>query len=381
MRACFEGKREISLQITVGTVVIASLAAFADAQSITEFAIPPSMSNPPITNPFGIAAGPDGNVWFTENYAKNIGRITPAGTITEFPAGAPQLGITPGPDGALWFTGGATGIGRITTAGAVTGFTGAGQFITNGPDGALWLTTNRGVRRVLPSSPNTFVEYPTVLPVSTCAGVTSGPDGNIWFTETDHNHLSVRVARIDLTKLNGCDSNPALCITEFVVPGGIDVGYTGIVSGPDGAVWFTDKGKVGRITTAGVVTQFPAANATPQGGITKGPDGVLWYAGTNKIGRITTAGVVTEIVIPSLANSPYQELRQITAGPDGNIWFVEISAQKIGRVNLGGAVPTPTPTLSVTPTRTPTGTSSGQARGHVTPIRPPTPKSNIEGRN
>jgi virginiamycin B lyase len=219
-----------------------------------------------------------------------------------------------------------------------------------------------------------------VLPVTTCAGVTPGPDGNIWFTETDHNSKSVRVARIDLTKLNACDSNPALCITEFVVPGGIDVGYTGIVSGPDGAVWFTDNGKVGRITTAGVLTQFNAATATPQGGITRGPDGALWYAGNNnKIGRITTAGVLSEIQVPTSGFSP----RQITAGPDGNIWFTEITAQKIGRVNLGGAVPTPTPTptLAVSPTRTPTGTSSGPARGHVTPIRPPTPKSNIEGRS
>jgi virginiamycin B lyase len=221
--------------------------------------------------------------------------------------------------------------------------------------------------------------------VTTCAGVTSGPDGNIWFTETDHNHSSVRIGRIDLTKLNGCDSNPSLCITEFVVPGGIDVGYTGIVSGADGAIWFTDNGKVGRITTAGVVTSFTAANATPGGGITRGPDGALWYAGTNKIGRITTSGLVTEIVIPSLANSPYKELRQIAAGPDGNVWFTEISAQKIGRVNLtggggGSPTPTPTPTLSVTPTRTPTGTLSGSARGHVTPIPFVTPRSNTNGR-
>src|SRR5262249_53928627 len=248
--------------------------------------------------------------------------------------------------------------------------------ITAGPDGALWLTTNHGVRRVLLSNPNAFVEYPSVLPVSTCAAIAPGPDGNIWFTESDHNHSSIRIARIDLTKLNGCDSNPALCIAEFVVPGGIDVGYSGIASGPDGALWFTDNGKVGRITTAGVITQFSAASATPQGGITLGPDGALWYAGNNnKIGRITTAGALTEIQVPTSGFSP----RQIAAGPDGNIWFTEISAQKIGRVNLGGAVPTPTPTpkLSVTPTP---GTGAGSARGHVTPLHFVTPKPNVNGR-
>ena len=66
--------------------------------------------------PFGITAGPDGNLWFTEcisnagscSYSK-IGRITPNGQITEFPLPTPTKynephGITAGPDGNLWFT-------------------------------------------------------------------------------------------------------------------------------------------------------------------------------------------------------------------------------------------------------------------------------------
>src|SRR3954471_19246906 len=34
--------------------------------------------------PLGITAGPDANLWFTERVGNKIGRITPAGTITEF---------------------------------------------------------------------------------------------------------------------------------------------------------------------------------------------------------------------------------------------------------------------------------------------------------
>ena len=52
-------------------------------------------------------AGPDGNLWFTEDAGNNIGRITPAGEITEFPLPTPgsgPAGITVGPDGNLWFT-------------------------------------------------------------------------------------------------------------------------------------------------------------------------------------------------------------------------------------------------------------------------------------
>src|SRR5215467_11039189 len=45
---------------------------------ITEFSIPTAKSIP-----FGITVGPDGNLWFTESNANRIGRISPAGTITE----------------------------------------------------------------------------------------------------------------------------------------------------------------------------------------------------------------------------------------------------------------------------------------------------------
>ena len=52
-------------------------------------------------------AGPDGNLWFTESDRGTIGRITPSGTITEFPLEEQEsgpYGITVGADGNLWFT-------------------------------------------------------------------------------------------------------------------------------------------------------------------------------------------------------------------------------------------------------------------------------------
>ncbi len=81
----------------------------APAGSITEFPLPTADSQPD-----GITAGPDRNLWFTEYSGNQIGRITPAGSITEFPlptncsplssAGCAPSGIAAGPDGTLWFT-------------------------------------------------------------------------------------------------------------------------------------------------------------------------------------------------------------------------------------------------------------------------------------
>jgi streptogramin lyase len=71
------------------------------------------------SGPNRIAAGPDGNLWFTQNIG-GIGRITPSGDITEFTIPSPNsgpVGIAAGPDDNLWFTQN-TNPGRIAKIGA-----------------------------------------------------------------------------------------------------------------------------------------------------------------------------------------------------------------------------------------------------------------------
>ena len=97
--------------------------------------------------------------WFTEISGNRIGRITPSGTVTEFSSGitasSQPSGITAGPDGNLWFTERQSGnrIGRITPTGTMTEFSSgisakgsAPNGITAGPDGNLWFTENGGNR-------------------------------------------------------------------------------------------------------------------------------------------------------------------------------------------------------------------------------------------
>jgi virginiamycin B lyase len=93
--------------------------------------------------PWDITAGPDGNMWFTEAGAKQVGVVTPTGAITEYTTSSYNGGITVGSDGALWFTTG-IGVGRITNAGSMTEYSSAdtsdASSITTGSDGALWFT-------------------------------------------------------------------------------------------------------------------------------------------------------------------------------------------------------------------------------------------------
>jgi hypothetical protein len=74
----------------------------------------------PRNMPTAIAAGPDGNLWFTDCLANAIGRVTPSGQITEYPNGLGRSNgpdaIAPGADGDMWFADtGADAIGRIGT--------------------------------------------------------------------------------------------------------------------------------------------------------------------------------------------------------------------------------------------------------------------------
>ena len=114
-----------------------------------------------------IAVGKDGNLWFTEYKSQQIGRITPQGTITEFPVPNFPLGIAAGKDGNLWFTETRNNkIGRITPQGAVTEFplpgTDSGWGITAGPDGNVWFTEepNNQIGRITPTGVVTEFSLP-----------------------------------------------------------------------------------------------------------------------------------------------------------------------------------------------------------------------------
>lgn len=323
-----------NLSASLCLMILALLAAdVSRGQNFNEYAIPTGSSSPA-----GIAAGIDGNLWFTESGVAKIGRITTSGTITEFPlpsSTSSPATITAGPDGNLWFADNKLpGIGRITPLGGITMFpisaSGSGPAdITSGPDGALWFTDNGAgkIGRITTSGAITFFNIPSGG--GSPLGITKGPDGNLWFTEV----LGGMVGRI----------TPAGIVTEFPLPS--SNGPSLITSGPDGALWFSETlaSQIGRVGTSGTVTEFPTgiSGGTPVG-ITKGPDNNLWFVdnGANIVGRMTTTGVVTKFTIPTGGSGP----AVITVGPDGALWFTENSANKIGRMTVPSAS---SPTLTI----------------------------------
>ena len=155
--------------------------------------------------------------------------------------------------------------------------------------------------------------------------ITAGPDGNLWFTESTAN----QIGRI----------TTAGVVTEFPIPTA-GSGPVGIAAGPDGNLWFTEanSSRIGRMTTWGIITEFTTPTlASGPVGIATGPDGNLWFTEGNadQIGRITTAGVITEFPVPRAGSGP----SGIAAGPDGDLWFTEVSGNQIGRITTGPTTP------------------------------------------
>ncbi len=273
-----------------------------------------------------VTTGPDGNVWFAR-YNKEGGLITPTGEVKTFP-GLTARDITAGPDGNLWFTSASPlGIGRVTPTGAITmfpaGITGYPDHIIAGPDGNLWFTEgpkfSGGMSLVARITPQGAV---TEFPVGASNEpflLAGGADGNVWFTD------SGAIVRI----------TPAGEMTRFEK--GLGEPH-GITAGPDGNLWFTEQGPpaaIGRITPRGVVTKFTRGITGKPTRITVGPDRNLWFTefsskfnGRSPIGRITPQGVVTEIY---QGITGYQHL-DLTAGSDGAIWFAGL--HHFGRVDV-----------------------------------------------
>jgi streptogramin lyase len=339
--------------------------------------------------PGGVVAGPDGNVWFADpgyqqrafgeggeedpdaHGVPEIGRITPAGTITEFRQGLQANGgsgptdITAGPDDALWFTdppssytdGGVPEIGRVTVDGAITEFSAglakgsAPGTIVAGADGNLWFTDagkTPAIGRITPAG--VITEFRAGLPTqSSPAAIAAGPDGNVWFTDVGHSRAIGRVT-------------PDGQITEFSAGlKGAQKAY-GIAAGPDKNLWFTvgadvdyssgpSPAAIGQITPTGIVTLF--STGLPLGSnprdIAAGPDGALWFTEANvlapAIGRISTAGKISEFTagLPTLVDDAGPD--RIAAGPDGNMWFSDQGDQNtnddgagisVGRVGTAG---------------------------------------------
>ncbi len=228
--------------------------------------------------------------------------------------------------------------------------------MTAGPDGNLWFS-EPDFGRIGRITPDGVLDE--FRPHHAPLGITAGPDGALWYTET------TGVGQI--TTAGG--------ITEYPLLGDVNssLGLGGIVTGPDGNLWLTaSSGLVWRVSTSGKSVAF---GGPADGGIALGADGNFWFTGaisSSTLARLTPSGAVMQYAVPTAGSlkggvQGGSVVGGITAGPDGNIWFVEPAGNKVAKVILA-TVPDVDPGWEPAPL---SGSRVGQARGLRRPLRPP----------
>src|SRR3954464_921374 len=147
----------------------------------------------------------------------------PAGVITEYPlptAGSSPWGIAAGPDSNLWVTeraaNGVAMVARVTTSGVFTEYpvptVNSGPFrIVAGPDGNLWFTEQNVAKVARVTTGGVFTEYPIPTVGNHSSAIAAGPDGNLWITEeSDSGMVAGKVARVTTSGV----------FTEYPIPTG-----------------------------------------------------------------------------------------------------------------------------------------------------------------
>lgn len=281
--------------------------------------------------PVGLTTGPDGNVWFAETSAGDIGMLSPGNPAQvhnyNLAAGAAPESVTSGVDHngnpVIWYTDpGNTSaprnkLGAISMAGVaapevtlpntfvgIASFVGFTSQIVSDANGKLWFTEvnfnnttqvlTGGIGSYDPVS-QTWSEI--VLPTGhEPFGITVGPDGNIWFGDAvpvigGAGFQSASLAMID-------PDSPSAIAATYTVPktagGGVRLPYR-LAAGPDGNLWFTDNA-FGAVGSFNLTTHAFSMTDVPKGtsfdpipiGIAAGPDGNLWVAdNSGAVDRVT----------------------------------------------------------------------------------------------
>jgi len=296
---------------------------------------------------YGRAPGPDGSIYLplgrqTVDAIPQVLRINPDGAMQFFPLTpfAQAAGIALDGAGFLWYASYSPGrIGRLNlSSGAVSEFeVGNGTFpiaVAATADGNAWLTQRGAARitRVTPQGDMTHFPLPDGMKAE---AIVRGGDGNLWFAE------GTTGARLGRMTPNGE-------VTLFTRPNAQFGGFLAVCG--DGNVWFSDTVVWGRITPAGIITEFKPATGSVPYAIDCAPDGTLWGVDSGetapRLYRMTPNGQFTSVPWPVESG---QANRYASVSTDGAVWVLisHVGAAADSVVRIAPAATTPTDTTVV----------------------------------
>lgn len=336
-----------------------------------------------------VVYGPSGSFWILGASSRpyQILQVTPSGVETDYPlpsADSDVTGLAAGPDGNLWFVVGADGaangsIGTMTPQGAVTQyplpveFQGNGRDIAAGPDGNLWFVGESGgdsstssVGMITPQGVITM--YPLLPGDSQSSDIAAGPDGSLWFLLNSSVYGTSAVGQITTSGV----------VSYYPLPYA-NMHPLGLAAGPDGNIYIasglggygvdSDVGDIMALDPAsGAVQIYPGLYYSVPDGIAAGPDGNLYFAVLQygELGKFTvTAPDSASIAVTSDANpAVYGQPGSLTATitPNGQ---PDVAPSGTVTFEVSGVRQPPVPVVDGTATlpfsALPSGTTSIQA--------------------
>jgi virginiamycin B lyase len=202
--------------------------------------------------------------------------------------------------------------------------------IALGPDGNMWFTEfeNNKIGRIVPSTG--IVSEFSLASGNHPAGITVGPSAILSFTASG---------------AIGFITDPAAGIIEYQTPGWsvTDETQPTIANGPDGRLWFgTDCGQIVAYNPSTKQWAGPWSTELPclsSANLTAGPDGNMWFTEGSAVGKLTPSGQVTNYPLPSVSSRTNPSAMDITGSSDGNLWFATSGGYaQIGKITTSGAI-------------------------------------------
>jgi virginiamycin B lyase len=311
-------------------LIAAGVAASSGTPPVREISL---RHGRPLGSTHELVLGPHGSVWVTQQDQSRLVRITSRGGVRFFPTvpGLGPHGIVFDGHGQMWITlQFVNEIARVNLAGRIT----------------------RTYKIPTPAAPH---------------GLAIANDGFVWWTGKYGGvigRLDPRTGRMKVFPLPDRYSQPiyirqgcgAMYFTELtrsaigsITNNGTIKEYRTPTNPPDGGsrpidvairhcqVWFTEERghRFGVLNpSTGKITEYPIPRPTDElAGLAFDSTGRLWLelngpTGVDAIGRVGANMKVSLVEVPTRNAT----LHRIILGPDGNIWFTELSADKVGYV-------------------------------------------------
>ncbi|HXY83055.1 MAG TPA: hypothetical protein VEH56_04980 [Candidatus Saccharimonadales bacterium] len=356
--------------VSMWIIAILLFCAFPLAHASTSGSVPQYIDEYPVPTlraaPLAITVDKNGIVWFTESNMSKLGRFDPANqSFREYtvPGVGDMWGIATDREGRIWITQYA-GRGSVNPGGAiVAGGNGrlllfdprSNQFnainiqsnssfpmrITVDDRNRVWFTEFLGNKiGVYDQSSSRLSEYQVPTNDSGPADLTVDNNGAVWFTEAYAQNVGEFFpANQSFREYHLGSETPSMIVSSPV----------GIAVDAEGIVWVADHGGnwiVEFNPSTGSISHYPT-HSPPQNiyplsipnGLLLDSWGRVWFSehGGNSVGYFDPAK--RSMVEFSIPTGPIATTLWIALAPNGDVWFTEWTANKIGVVHANLSIP------------------------------------------